>query len=126
MRKLTVKRASKQPSPTDGMRVLVDRYWPPGLTKEQVAADLWLKEAGPSDGLWRWCAKDPARWEAFKSKYRAELAPRDDLLHLIDELCRRGPVTLLHATRDHSHNSAQVLREMLEERRRTGRKGESH
>lgn len=115
---LNVKHASEHPSPTDGMRVLVERRWPPGLARERVAADLWLKEAGPSDALWRWCVQHPARWEAFKSMYRCELEPHADLLRLIDELRSRGPVTLLHAIDDSSRNSAQVLREILEERRR--------
>jgi uncharacterized protein YeaO (DUF488 family) len=123
---LNVKHASERPSPADGMRVLVERRWPPGLTRERVAADLWLKDAGPSDALRRWCAKDPRRWETFKSKYRAELEPRADLLRLLEELRRRGPVTLLHGLRDTSRNSAQVLREMLEERRGNGRKGEDN
>jgi uncharacterized protein YeaO (DUF488 family) len=114
---LNVKHASEHPTPADGMRVLVERRWPPGLTRERVAADLWLKDAGPSDALRRWCAEDPRRWEAFKAKYRAELAKRADLLRLIDELRGRGPVTLLHGFRDTSRNSAQVLREILEERR---------
>lgn len=114
---LHVKHASEHPSPADGMRVLVERRWPPGLTRERVAADLWLKDAGPSDALRRWCARDPRRWEAFKARYRAELEPRADLLRLIDELRGRGPVTLLHGFRDTSRNSAQALREILEERR---------
>jgi uncharacterized protein YeaO (DUF488 family) len=115
---LHVKHASEHPSPTDGMRVLVERRWPPGLTKDRVAADLWLKDAGPSDALQRWCAQHPDRWETFKSKYRSELRPHADLLRLIDELRGRGPVTLLHGFRDTARNGAQILREILEERRR--------
>jgi uncharacterized protein YeaO (DUF488 family) len=116
---LSVKHASENPSPTDGIRVLVERRWPPGLTPERVAADLWLKDAGPSDALRRWCARNPGRWDAFKAKYRAELesGPRSDMVRLIDELRGRGPVTLLHGFRDTTRNSAQVLREILEERR---------
>jgi uncharacterized protein YeaO (DUF488 family) len=115
---LNVKHASEHPSPADGMRVLVERRWPPGLSRERVAADLWLKDAGPSDALRRWCTRNPGRWEAFKAKYRAELAlePHADMVRLIDELRGRGPVTLLHAFRDTTRNSAQALLEILEER----------
>lgn len=111
-----VKRASERAMPADGMRVLVDRRWPPGIPRERVAADLWLKEAAPSDELVRACATDPARWEEFKAKYRAELAARDDLISLVDELRRRGPVTLLHAGGDRARNSAVALRDILDDR----------
>jgi uncharacterized protein YeaO (DUF488 family) len=98
------------------MRVLVDRLWPRGLSKEQLAVDLWLKEVAPSDGLRRWYGHEPRRWKSFAAKYRAELAQRTDLLRLLDELRRRGQVTLLYGARDTAGNNAVVLREVLEER----------
>ena len=112
-----LKRAYEQPSPDDGMRVLVDRLWPRGLSKEQLAVDFWLKDAAPSDRLRRWYGHEPRRWESFAAKYRAELAQRTDLLRLLDELRRRGRVTLLYGARDTARNNAVVLREVLEERR---------
>ena len=115
-RPLQVKRASERPLPADGMRVLVERRWPPGLSKERVAADLWLRDAAPSDALVRACAKDPSRWSEFLDRYRTELATRADLLHLVDELRRRGPVTLLHTGGDVAHNGAAALREILDDR----------
>jgi uncharacterized protein YeaO (DUF488 family) len=115
-RPLQVKRASERPLPADGMRVLVERRWPPGLSKERVAADLWLRDAAPSDALVRACAKDPSRWSEFLDRYRTELATRADLVQLVDELRRRGPVTLLHTGGDVAHNSAAALREILDER----------
>lgn len=117
-----LKRAYEQPSPGDGMRVLVDRLWPRGLSKEQLAVDFWLKDAAPSDALRRWYGHDPRRWESFAAKYRAELAQRTDLLRLLDELRRRGRVTLLYGARDAARNNAVVLREVLEERRCAGRR----
>lgn len=119
-----LKRAYEPPSPADGMRVLVDRLWPRGLTKEQLAVDFWLKDAAPSDALRRWYGHKPGRWKSFATKYRAELARRADLLHLLDELRRRGRVTLLYGARDTARNNAAVLLEVLEERRCTGRQSQ--
>jgi uncharacterized protein YeaO (DUF488 family) len=116
-RTIAVKRACVDPSVDDGMRVLVDRQWPPGLSKTQAAIDLWLKEAAPSDALRRWYGRDPRRWDVFSAKYRAELAQRADLLRLLDELRRTCPVTLVYGVRDASRNNAVVLREVLTERR---------
>ncbi len=112
-----LKRAYEAPSASDGMRVLVDRLWPRGLTKDQLAVDFWLKEAAPSDTLRRWYGHQPGRWQSFARKYRAELEQRTDLLRLLDELRRRGRVTLLYGARDTARNNAVVLREVLEERR---------
>ena len=78
------------------MRVLVDRLWPRGVSKEELAVDFWLKDAAPSDALRRWYGHKPQRWESFAAKYRGELAKRSDLLRLLDELRRRGRVTLLY------------------------------
>lgn len=116
-----LKRAYERPSPGDGMRVLVDRLWPRGLSREQLEVDLWLKDAAPSDALRRWYGHSPSRWESFAAKYRAELAQRADLLHLLDELRRRGRITLLYGARDTDCNNAVVLREVLEQRRCAGR-----
>lgn len=119
-----LKRAYEHPSPDDGMRVLVDRLWPRGLSKEQLAVDFWLKDAAPSAALRRWYKHEPSRWELFAVKYRNELAQRTDLLRLLDELRRRGRVTLLYGARDTARNNAVVLREVLEERRCAGRRTE--
>lgn len=117
-----LKRAYEDPSPGDGMRVLVDRLWPRGLSKEQLEVDLWLKDAAPSDALRRWYGHTRSRWELFATKYRAELAQRSDLLHLLDELRRRGRITLLYGARDTDCNNAVVLRDVLEERRCAARR----
>ena len=116
-RVVALKRAREASSPNDGVRVLVDRLWPRGLTKEQVAADLWLKEVAPSNALRRWYGHDPIRWDVFARKYRAELRQRADLLNFLDELRRRDRVTLVYDASDTSQNNAVVLRDVLIERR---------
>ena len=113
-----LKHASSRPQPADGMRVLLEGSWPAGLRKEVVAADLWLKEAAPTERLSRWYSQDPQRWRAFVARYRAELRRQPDLLRLLDELHRRGPLTLLHSRRDGSRTCAVVVRDLLEERSR--------
>ena len=122
---VSLKRAYEPASPDDGMRVLVDRLWPRGVSKDQLAVDFWLKDAAPSDALRRWYGHKPNRWESFAVKYRAELAQRADLLRLLDELRRRGRITLLYGARDTARNNAVVLRDVLEERRCTGARSRS-
>lgn len=114
---VALKRAREGASMDDGMRVLVDRLWPRGLAKEQLLMDLWLKEVAPSSALRRWYGHDPSRWAAFAQKYRAELAQRGDLLHLLDDLRRRGGLTLLYDASEPLRNNAVVLREVLIEGR---------
>jgi uncharacterized protein YeaO (DUF488 family) len=114
---VVVKRAREVASIDDGMRVLVDRLWPRGLTKEHVAADLWLQDVAPSDALRRWFGHEPSRWLVFSKKYRNELEQRPDLLRLLDDLRRKAPLTLLYGARDAHHNHAIVLQQVLTERR---------
>jgi uncharacterized protein YeaO (DUF488 family) len=111
-----LKRVYENPGRDDGLRVLVDRLWPRGLTRTQVGADLWLKEVAPTRELRRWFGHDPRRWKRFRHRYRAELARHPDALRVLKDLRRRGPVTLLFAARDEAHNHAVVLRETLESR----------
>lgn len=117
---VALKRVYEQPAPRDGMRVLVDRLWPRGLSREQLAVDFWLKDAAPSGALRRWFGHEPRRWHSFAAKYRAELAQRTEVLSLLDEARRRGRITLLYGARDTARNHAVVLREVLEERRCPG------
>ena len=117
-RPVKLKRVYDRPSVADGMRVLVDRLWPRGLTKHDVSADMWLRDAAPSSELRRWYGHDARRWRQFSRKYRIELARQPEVLELIDDLRRRAPVTLIFGARDEAHSHAVVLREMLEERSR--------
>lgn len=97
----------------DGQRILVDRLWPRGVTKERAALDLWLKEIAPSTELRQWFAHDPAKWEGFRKKYRQELAQEPEAVAVLKERIKKGPVTLLFGARDESHNEALVLKDFL-------------
>ena len=113
-----IKRAYEPPASEDGFRVLVDRLWPRGLSKEAAAVDEWLKEISPSADLRRWFGHDPERWAEFKARYREELtsAKRSAELECLRDAARtRRSVTLLFAARDTTHNHATVLLEVLNE-----------
>lgn len=112
--RIRLKRAYETAQRSDGLRVLVDRLWPRGLHKDAARVDLWLKEIAPSNELRQWFGHDPARWESFQRKYRAELKDRTELLRRIEDALHEGPVTLLFAARDEDHNNAVALRDMLE------------
>jgi uncharacterized protein YeaO (DUF488 family) len=113
---IRLKRAYDPPSPEDGTRVLVERLWPRGLSKERAAVDLWVKEAAPSPELRRWYGHDPQKWPEFKSRYREELRARDAELEQLRTLARKGTVTFVYAARDTERNSAVVLRDVVEGR----------
>lgn len=108
-----IKRIYTPPAAGDGCRVLVDRLWPRGISKEKARLDFWLKEVAPSTTLRRWFAHDPAKWAEFRKKYLQELKDQPGALQLLREQVRKGPVTLLYAARDEVHNEAEVLRELL-------------
>ncbi len=111
---ITIKRAYTTPSPDDGLRVLVERLWPRGLSKERAAVDLWLKEIAPSTELRKWFGHDPERWEEFQDRYRQELEEKEEPIQLLKKKEKKGAVTLIYAARDEEHNSALVLKEVLE------------
>ncbi len=109
------KRIYEEPAPADGRRVLVDRLWPRGISREGARLDDWLKELAPSDELRRWFGHDPARWEEFRARYRAELSGQAPHLEALRHQAALGTVTLLFAAKDEEHNNAVVLKELLEE-----------
>ena len=113
---IRLQRAYERRAANEGTRVLVDRLWPRGVRKDRLAVDFWLRELAPSAALRCWYGHDPARWPEFTARYRAELAQRQDLLHLLDRLRRRTGLTLLYGARDLARNNAVVLREVLQER----------
>ncbi len=113
---INLKRVYEKPVKTDRVRILVDRLWPRGLTKERAAVDLWLKEIAPSTELRKWFGHDPAKWKEFRCRYRAELKSHPDEVGLIKSRAREGTVTLLYGARDQEHNEAVVLQEFLEKR----------
>jgi uncharacterized protein YeaO (DUF488 family) len=112
-RRLRLKRVYEPAAPADGLRVLVDRLWPRGLSKEKAAVDHWIKDVAPSAKLRKWFGHDPARWSEFKRRYKGELRLHKDLLAEIRKLNKQCTVTLLFGARDEEHNDAVVLREVL-------------
>jgi uncharacterized protein YeaO (DUF488 family) len=110
---IKIKRAYEQPTPEDGTRILMDRLWPRGLTKEKARVDLWLKEIAPSTELRKWFGHDPARWIEFKRRYRAELKQKKELIAQLKAEGKKGPVTLVYGAKDEQHNDAVALLEAL-------------
>jgi uncharacterized protein YeaO (DUF488 family) len=111
---IKVKRIYDPPSSEDGLRYLVDRIWPRGLSKEAVKIDAWLKELAPSNDLRRWFGHDPIRWDEFQRRYFVELDKNPAVRQTILPLKQRGTVTLLFAARDLEHNNAVALKSYLE------------
>lgn len=109
------KRVHDPPDPGDGLRVLIDRLWPRGLSKERAQVDLWLQDVAPSRELRVWFGHDPAKFEEFRRRYEAELAtdPARPALEELRRLARAQQVTLLFAAHDAEHCNATVLRELL-------------
>ncbi|HWF98735.1 MAG TPA: DUF488 domain-containing protein [Steroidobacteraceae bacterium] len=108
-----IKRAYEPPSPRDGTRVLVDRLWPRGVKKADAGISQWMKEIAPSTELRKWFGHDPARWDEFRRRYKAELTKKRELVGRLRELAQEGPLTLVYSAHDEAHNQAVVLRETL-------------
>jgi uncharacterized protein YeaO (DUF488 family) len=113
-----LKRVYDEPSPTDGLRVLVERLWPRGLSKERAAVDLWLKEVAPSPELRKWFGHDPARWEQFQDRYWKELEVKEEAVRLLKQKDKQGAITLVYAARDEEHNGALALKRFLDGHKR--------
>ena len=114
---IQLKRVYEKPSRKDGLRILVDRLWPRGLTKDHAAVDLWLKDLAPSTELRTWFGHDPARWKQFQVRYRKELREKKDALNLLKERSKDRTVTLVYGARDEEHNEALVLKRVLDGRK---------
>lgn len=114
-----LKRVYEKPSHDDGLRILVDRLWPRGLTKERAAVDLWLKDVAPSTELRKWFGHDPARWKQFQTRYRKELSASEkaDVLGVLKHKSKGHTVTLVYGARDEEHNEALVLKKILQGRK---------
>ena len=115
---IKVKRVYEKPSRTDGLRVLVDRLWPRGLSKERAAVKVWLKDLAPSTELRKWFGHDPEKWKQFEARYRKELRERKEALNLLKQKSEEHTITLLYGARDEEHNEALVLKKILEGRKR--------
>ena len=114
MSKIQIKRVYETPAPEDGVRVLVERLWPRGLTKAKAKIDLWRKDIAPSPELRTWFAHDPARWEAFKNRYWRELRSNPAAVQTLRKHIQKGHVTLVYAAHDQWHNGALALLEFLD------------
>src|SRR5262245_32816378 len=108
-----IKRVYDPFAPSDGYRVLIDRLWPRGITKEQAHLDEWARELAPSSELRRWFGHDPARFEEFRRRYDAELAAHLEKLRELRSRAEAGTLTLVYAARDTEHNDAVVVAELL-------------
>jgi uncharacterized protein YeaO (DUF488 family) len=112
-RNIKLKRAYEPADRVDGTRILVDRLWPRGISKERAAIDRWMKDIAPSAKLREWFGHDPSRWSEFRSRYATELRRKVGLLGELRSLARRGPITLVYSARDEMRNNAVVLRSAL-------------
>ena len=113
---IQLKRAYEEPSETDGTRILIDRLWPRGLTKEKAKIDLWLKDIAPSTELRTWFGHDPSKWDDFKQRYKNELKNNSETVAKLLEQMAQGKVTFVYSAKDKEHNDAVVLAEYLGER----------
>jgi uncharacterized protein YeaO (DUF488 family) len=110
---IKIKRVYEPAAKSDGTRILVDRVWPRGMTKEAAALDLWLKEIAPSTGLRKWFGHDPARWDEFRKRYGKELDGNTEAVDQLYDMIAKGPITLLYSAHDAEHNQAVALQEYL-------------
>lgn len=113
---IRLKRVYEKPAKADGHRVLVDRLWPRGLTKQKARIDEWLKEIAPSAKLRKWFGHDPARWKEFKKRYAAELGAQRNQVEQLARESKKRTVTLLFGAKDTEHNNAVALKEYIERR----------
>lgn len=113
MQTIRLKRAYEPPEETDGVRILVERLWPRGISKDAAALDYWVKDIAPSPELRKWYSHDPEKWPEFRERYLAEVAQNTDELTDLRAICAAGSVTFVFAAKDEERNSAVVLREYL-------------
>jgi uncharacterized protein YeaO (DUF488 family) len=111
---IKLKRAYEPASKDDGLRILVERLWPRGVSKQKAKIDLWLKDLAPSTELRKWYGHDPAKWPQFKKRYWAELKDQSDVLALLKYVTQERVVTFVYAASDVERNSALALKEFLD------------
>ena len=113
---IDLKRAYDAPAEADGLRVLVDRVWPRGVSKEKANLDDWVREVAPSSELRKWFGHDPEKWPEFRKRYFRELDEKKELIDSLLQKIREGRVTLVFGARDEIHNNAVALKEYLQKR----------
>lgn len=112
---IRTRRAYDDMAKDDGYRVLIDRLWPRGVTKDKLELDDWCKDVAPSDALRKWFGHDPDKWDEFQRRYQKELDDCDAVADLIERV-KKGRVTLIYGAKDETHNNAQVLRDYLRDK----------
>lgn len=112
---IKIKRIYDAPSGDDGSRILVDRLWPRGLSKEKAKVDLWLKEIAPSNELRKWYAHDPKKWTEFRKRYFKDLDMKGELVNQIVRKTKEGNITLLYSSKEEKINNAVALKEYIKE-----------
>lgn len=110
---IAIRRVYEAPTAADGVRILVDRIWPRGVSKHAASIDHWMKELAPTTALRRWYGHAPDRWPEFQRRYARELREQGEQLARIVQLATRGRVTLVYSARDRDRNQAVVLRRVL-------------
>ena len=116
MHSIKLKRIYTRLEVTDGLRILVDRLWPRGVRHSTSNVDIWIKDIGPSDKLRKWFQHDPKKWMTFKKRYKAELLKNKVMEKLIQIAATESMITLVYASHDDKHNSAVILKSLLEKR----------
>ena len=112
-----IKRVYEIPEKDDGIRILIDRLWPRGLTKEKAKVDLWLKDIAPSTTLRKWFGHDPSKWSEFKKRYHDELENNTEAVTKLEEELKKKKVTLIYGAKDQEYNDAVVLKEYFENKK---------
>ena len=120
-----LKRAYESASPADGVRLLVERLWPRGLSKDRLKLDGWIREVGPTTELRQWFGHDPAKWSQFRARYFRELDSRPESWQPIAASMKRGTVTLVYSSHDKKHNNAVALKDYLQTKERRRRRQSS-
>ncbi|HVY55552.1 MAG TPA: DUF488 family protein [Thermodesulfobacteriota bacterium] len=112
--KIRIKRAYETPEPEDGVRILVERLWPRGLSKKDAHVDMWLKEIAPSTELRKWYSHDPAKWEEFRKRYFQELDKNREAVKKLLDVIKGKTATFVYSSREKELNSAHALKDYIE------------
>lgn len=112
--KIQIKRIYDDPAKGDGVRILVDRLWPRGVSKERASLDAWVKKIAPSTNLRKWFDHDPEKWEEFSRRYIEEIQENEEAIDELRDLAKKTTLTLLYAAKDEEHNEALVLKHYLD------------
>ena len=124
MTAVKIKRAYAKPDASDGVRILIDRLWPRGMTKEKLEIKEWMKDIAPSVGLIKWFGHELKKWPEFQKKYKAELKDKNDLIKRLKQISKKNILTLIYSAKDEKHNNAIVLLKVLQKRAVSSARGE--